>query len=349
MVDPSGEKINNVRVVLDLDSTEDDEEDYVVRSAINEGDEGVTIFENITWRDPDSTDSIETTTETAVLFIDDVNYRLDYSSIDSADLFSDAEADDLGRDYGIKLSFTADQSQTLDPVTIIPVQFTTQSVTWRIIQSGTSSGINGVRVVLDLNTDGTVDEDYVAVTATDPSTGAGTYTFNNINWENRAATGTTDTRDVIIRVVDDSYEDAELPAMELTSGPNTNIEASNLIVTHVPRTEFSTDIEGRIINREGEIDFPMQGIEVKVTFTDDSGDKTLYTTTDVNGVYSFLIEWTEGASSAEADINITIDIDSTDSTLGNPGTNPSDITAEDFINYNIRSEEDLQYIPDVIG
>ncbi len=357
LVDSSGEKINNVRVVLDLNSTADDEEDYVVRSAVNEGDDGVVIFQDVTWRDPDSTDGVETNTETAVLFIDDVDYRLDFNDIAAADLFSDSAADDLGRDYGIKLSFTADQSRTLDPVTLIPIQFTTQSLTGRVVQSGTSSGKNGVRVVLDLNDDATVDEDYVVVTDTDPDTGAGTYTFNNISWENRSAAGTTDTRNVIIRVIDDSYEDAQL-AETLTSGPNTNIEAGQSIqVTHVPRTTFSTTAAGRIIRRVGETDFPVQGIEVSATFDDDydggavTAEAVLYTTTNVNGEYSFLIEWTNASPSTaqevpagEDKIDVSFGYDPNDKTVG--GT--PDFSGTPPKSYTIRSWEDPNYLPDLV-
>ena len=70
VIDVGGDGINGVRMVLDLQSTPDDAEDYITTTATVNGDDGVYEFDNVTWRD-ETPDSPAADTESGVVSVDD--------------------------------------------------------------------------------------------------------------------------------------------------------------------------------------------------------------------------------------------------------------------------------------
>lgn len=91
IVDVNGEGINNVRVVLDLASTDADP-DYITTTAFIGGADGTYQFNDVTWRD-DEPDSASSDTEDAVIYVGDATYETDASGIVAIVLTSDQEVD----------------------------------------------------------------------------------------------------------------------------------------------------------------------------------------------------------------------------------------------------------------
>ena len=78
VLDAAGAPINGVRVVLDLASTDGagEDEDYVVNTALVEGEDGVFDFTDVRWEDPVALESLLVEdTESATLRIDDNEYE----------------------------------------------------------------------------------------------------------------------------------------------------------------------------------------------------------------------------------------------------------------------------------
>ena len=76
IIDVGGNGVNGVRTVLDLESTVDDQEDYVTVTATVDGVDGVFQFEDVRWRD-ESPDSPSADTENAVISVADADYETD--------------------------------------------------------------------------------------------------------------------------------------------------------------------------------------------------------------------------------------------------------------------------------
>lgn len=163
-----------------------------------------------------------------------------------------------------------------------------------------NAGVNGVRVVLDLDSTADDGTDYVTVSGEDGGLD-GVFSFTNIRWrDDDADSAGADTETAGIYIDDSSYTSTYTAdnrlGVNLQSDDEMELD-TNIIVTRVPTTVFSADIQGRCLYRidtgSEYQEIPISGVDLTLTFTDDTGMHTMYTQTNLNGNYSFSIEWEE--------------------------------------------------------
>ena len=98
---------------------------------------------------------------------------------------------------------------------------------------------------------------------------------------------------------DNDYETTTEITITLESEQAAEVD-QNFTVTRIDSTSFETTVTGRCLDRSGTapdiVDTPARGVEVVCTYTDDDGAHTLYDQTDVNGEYSFFVQWTDAES-----------------------------------------------------
>lgn len=187
---------------------------------------------------------------------------------------------------------------------------------------GNGAGVNGVRVVLDLpqieGTDG--DTDDVALTATVDTT-SGTYEFAPVEWSDANTADPNGEVTATIRVDDPEWGDPYYTGdpgtsdddyiverqVVLVPGDQTRVVTSDITVSRLPRTEFTTTVSGRLVERlvDGTGGFvedrPVQGVGVTLSFDRDTDGglespyRTLADTTDAQGTYSFTVTWVDNA------------------------------------------------------
>lgn len=277
VVDPVGDGLNGIRVVLDILSTED-EEDYVTVTTEIDGVDGTYEFTDVSWRDDEAAGSGSDTEEVEILIDDN-----DYSS-------SDVLAVLLSSDQHIEVSGVINAASD---------EFSVPRVWGRVVDVA-GNPVNGVRVVLDLaSTDGTDEtEDYVATTATIDAED-GTFEFNDVTWVDETALGSlSDEESATLSIDDNDYETSDTITVTLESDQEQEL-TQEFTVTRIDATSFTARITGRTIERTGTSpdiqETPRQGIEVVCTFEDDDPDSphTVYAYTNPDGEYSIPIQWTD--------------------------------------------------------
>jgi hypothetical protein len=250
-------------------------------------------------------------------------------------------------------------SDTLNIVPDIKIDrasFETPTVTGRVVNVN-GEGVNGVRVVLDLQSTGGTDADYVTTTATLEGE-TGHYRFNNVSWrDDTPDSQDADTENAGIYIDDPDYtsdnDDADPLPVILTSDQDTDI-TENIVVTRQPRTEFSTYIRGRCYYRLGSgadtVIILIPGVEVIVKYTDDMGEHTLYDITDENGVYRLLIEWTHntpaGGTGGVPEGEDTISLSDVDFLPNSTEGNYYSFDEQD--GYTVKSWINPNYLPDSV-
>ena len=277
VVDPSGDGVNGVRVVLDIPTTEE-EEDYVSVTTDFEDEAGRYRFTDVSWRDDEAAGS-GSDTEDVEVYIDDNQY----SSMDV-----------------LTVSLVSDQEITIpdtDNIRASSDEFSVDRVWGRILDVA-GEPLNGVRIILDLaSTDGVDEtEDYIATSATVDGD-EGIYEFINVTWTDETQLGSiTDNETATLTIDDNDYEAAAPLAITLQSGDEQEI-VQDITVTRIDATDFASRLTGRCLTRSGTApdiqDLPVRGVEVTCTWSDDDGAHTLYGQTDINGEYSFYIQWTD--------------------------------------------------------
>ncbi len=243
-----------------------------------------------------------------------------------------------------------------DTVNVVPdikldrATFSSPTVTGRVVNVN-GEGVNGVRVVLDLQSTEDEDADYVTTTTT-LNNEPGSYRFNNVTWrDENPDSSDSDTENATISIDDPDYTSDTTLQVQLTSGQDNDIP-DDITVTRKSRTEFSTTVSGRCIERIVKTDnqevqiIPIAGVTVKITYTDDNGNHSATDITDNNGNYSILVQWTdnspgendspEGEDTQEININYT---DSSNTYTFSPTTNT----------YTIYSWKNPNYLPDKEG
>ncbi|MFP4364783.1 MAG: hypothetical protein ACLFR1_13055 [Spirochaetia bacterium] len=283
IVDKNGNGVNGVTVVIDVPSTEENEADYTANTGTDEeGIQGVFVFTNVEWNDeePEGNADGEGDQETLYLYLDDNNYQI---------------LDSEGETQMIEVPVVSDVDADLGEKEVSRYGFTVPSVTGRVMNNG--QPVNGVRVVLDLSSTDENTEDYVVTTQTVDGD-VGTYQFNNIRWEDQAPDNDpTDTENIVIRVDDGEYQDADTGTLTVTSDDDYTV-SSSIEITRIPTTEFSSVLRGRCVDRRvvnGETqDTPLEGVEVKAEFTrDDEDTRTLIGYTNADGYFEMDIMWVD--------------------------------------------------------
>ncbi len=245
-------------------------------------------------------------------------------------------------------------SDTLNVVPDIQLEratFSSPTVTGHVVNVN-GEGVNGVRVVLDLQSTTDTDSDYVTTTTT-INNEPGSYRFNNVTWrDENPDSSDTDTENVTIYIDDPDYTSSSSITAQLTSGQDNDIP-DDLVVTRKPRTNFSTNVAGSCIERivktdNGEIqNIPLKGINVTITYSDDNGSHTVTDVTDANGNYSILVQWTHATTSSDPEVPEGEDkLILTTVTYDDPSgvytfTNLNNIEIKSWINPN--------YLPDAEG
>jgi hypothetical protein len=183
----------------------------------------------------------------------------------------------------------------------------------RVVDS-TGTGVNGVRVVLDLPVvSGSDDpEDDVTQTATIDGE-AGTFEFAPVEWSELNTTDTDGEITITLRIDDPDWgaDVSALPSplpedylvemsVSLIPGDATRIVPSDIEVYRRPRTEFSTTVTGRLLERIVDAggnfveDRPVGGVRVQLDYDFEGLPfETLVDRTDATGTYTFVVSWTD--------------------------------------------------------
>ena len=184
------------------------------------------------------------------------------------------------------------------------------------VEDQNGAGLNGVRVVLEipvLSGDESPDE-RVTQTATIDGT-PGRFEFAPVSWSDRNTADPGGEVAAVVRVDDPEWgaEDGESPVQRevvLVPAEQTRHIATPFPVYRLPRTEFSTVVEGRLLERTedfgGQVDDRgVQGVRVKLEYwrrTDEQPDphtdsddpfRVLIDHTDAQGTYRFNVSWTD--------------------------------------------------------
>lgn len=284
---------------------------------------------------------------------------------DSGDVWIGITHEDYAPRIAHVRGILSDTVNTVPDILITRATFSVPLVSGRVVNAA-GTGVNGVRVVLDLQSTTDDDEDYVAATTTiDGETGS--FRIANVTWRDSAPDGTGfDTEPADIFVSDDSYESTAVTAT-LTSDQDLNLPEP-FVATRKSRTEFSTTITGRCFTRyefTDEIrDVPVQGVEVTVSYqTNDGTSRTLYAQTGANGAFSVFLTWVDddpgdfdGPTDLSADpsipdgedglfVEITYSGDFAGSDITGATSGPGTYSDDDFI---VKSWLDPNYVPEAI-
>jgi hypothetical protein len=246
----------------------------------------------------------------------------------------------------------SDTTNTVRDILLERVVFEVPLVSGRVIDQ-TGDGVNGVRVVLDLNSTADEDEDYVTTTATVDGV-TGIYEFAEVEWADPDRAGeATDEEQVTIRVDDNEYQASQARTIVLTSGVEREV-GDPIPTTRAPRTSFNATVEGRTLFRQSTnddvVETPIPGVVVQIQFTDDAGTTTQETVTDATGTYRFFIEWTDDDGGADPDpdsedtnvpdagedaLSVTLDYDASGTTNAGEITGSVDFTVRSWVTPNV--------------
>lgn len=215
------------------------------------------------------------------------------------------------------------ETNTVPTITLERATFRLAALEGRLVDA-TGAGVNGVTVELDfpvVEGAGVDDDpsDEVVQTATSADGTTGVFRFEDLEWNENNTTDGSGAVTVTIRVNDADYGAEEpghdpdaaeygvlaLPPLEIVPGETTRTVAGPTTVYRLPRTEFTTQITGRLFERidtaNRSEDVPVQGVEVTLTWTrrlagDETATETRIEKTNAQGVYTFAgITWIDTA------------------------------------------------------
>ncbi|MCD6120202.1 MAG: hypothetical protein J7K04_00015 [Spirochaetales bacterium] len=247
----------------------------------------------------------------------------------------------------IKVSGIISDSVNLVPdIKLDRATFSSPTVTGRVVNVN-GEGVNGVRIVLDLASTTDEDQDYITTTAT-INGNTGTYEFRNVTWRDDSPDSEdSDTEDITLIIDDPDYTASGSLSAIITSDQDNNIQY-DITVSRKPRTDFSANVTGTCIFKttktDGEVQkIPIPGITVQIDYLDDNGSHKLYDTTDSNGNYSLLIQWTDSTptNDPEGEDELPINVSYTDPS--------STYTFNPLNNYTIRSWINPNTLPESEG
>jgi hypothetical protein len=180
-------------------------------------------------------------------------------------------------------------ANTLSLIQLDRITFTAPWVGGRIVNAS-GEGVNGVRVVLDL--DSTTDtEDYVANTTIIEGV-PGSYRFQNVSWRDPANAGnSSDDEDAVVSVDDSQWQGASTANVTITSDQEITVSDS-IQVSRVARTEFSVTLRGRILDRDGSNEYGISGVQIEID-KDNDGSADFYAQSGQDGSWSVQISWTD--------------------------------------------------------
>lgn len=228
-------------------------------------------------------------------------------------------------DYGAQVvsaqGILSEEDNLIATIRLAQTSYDLPALRGRVVD-GNGAGVNGVRVVLDLpQVDGTDDEtDEVTLTATIDGT-SGTYEFAPVEWSDANTADANGEVTATIRVDDPEWGDPDYTGdpgtsdddyiverqVVLVPGDQTRVVTSDIPVSRLPRTEFTTTVTGRLVERlvDGTGGFvedrPVQGVAVTLSFVrllepaPGTETVTLADTTDAQGTYSFTVTWVDNA------------------------------------------------------
>ena len=215
-------------------------------------------------------------------------------------------------DYGAQVvsaeGILSEEDNLIATIRLAQTSYDLPALRGRVVD-GNGVGVNGVRVVLDLpqveGTDG--DTDDVTLTATIDET-SGTYEFAPVEWSDANTADENGEVTATIRVDDPEWGDDDYIVerqVVLVPGDQTRVVTSDISVSRLPRTEFTTTVTGRLVERlvDGTGGFvedrPVQGGGVTLSFDRDTDGgpetETFADTTDAQGTYSFTVTWVDNA------------------------------------------------------
>lgn len=195
----------------------------------------------------------------------------------------------------------SDTNNILEDIELDRTTFSSPLVSGRVVNSS-GEGVNGVRMVLDLDSTPDENEDYVALSGTVEDT-IGVFEFTDVTWtdETAAAEGTSSTENVTISVDDNEWKNSGQPRnLDLYSSQESVL--NDISINRQPRSNFQMEITGRIVDRKSgdNPDYPIEGILVELIIdTDDTSgsgyEDPEYALTDINGRYTFNIQWDDNS------------------------------------------------------
>jgi hypothetical protein len=268
VVNRFGQGLDGVRVVLNLAST-DAEEDYVATSASDDGETGYFEIQDIAWLDPDSLPAASV----RAIGADDPARAIgaDGSATEAAFLYIDDPAW-YGRDYSkaspLALTLRSGQSSDISattPLMALSASFTREIVEGQVLDAA-GAGINGVRISMDLeSTAAGADYSVNTVHIEDRTPPDGWYRFERISWTDREpehpALDTLGDIETIRIYLDDpayaSLTSAEDPlTLSLPSDPEGQAVAAFTVPAAQAITAVSTDfkvpeLRGRVVDSTG--------------------------------------------------------------------------------------------------
>jgi hypothetical protein len=292
--------VNGITVAVDLPRTIASPDARVTTATWN-GEDGWFQFEDLVWTNStpsDMTAGIDATT--ALVYIDDGNR---YSARDAANPVS------LTITSGQIAMISALSPTNLPVISAGDARFSANLI-GTVQYTGTATGVNGVRVRLEIAGTNTV----LTATTSTVSSSDGIYEFKNVRWTDTRPESDADgiakgidTQQVRVYVQDNDHSStsaADRPVIiELTDGATSDSRNAPL---EVKRRNFnSPKIEGYVKNESGT---GLPGLAVVLEHVDGSGN-TRTTTTDTDGKYVFdNVAWSDDeATSAKAD-DTTIEI-----------------------------------------
>ena len=294
VVDEEGAGANGVRVVLDLSSTEDEEEDYADFTQTVDEVDGVYEFEGVRWRDEEGA---ERSSEDVSIFVSDEGY------------FSPSDSENP-----IAVSLTSDEETAVETdIVAYSASFSATVVTGRVVFFTEGSvdpppGQNGVTVVLDLQST-EADRDYVTTTSTYEGV-AGTYRFEEVDWQDSdpEPPGTDPASDVesIGLYVDDGefYSDYDVENPLEATIPS---DADTTVSTDIPVSSamFSVaEIKGQISLGDGGAGINGIPVVLDIPSTAADPDQVVTTLNDgtTDGVFAFYdVSWFDTSPEASTD------------------------------------------------
>jgi hypothetical protein len=214
----------------------------------------------------------------------------------------------------------SDDSNLIGSIRLVQTTFSIPALRGRV-EDANGSGVNGVRVVLDLPavTGTDLREDRVTQTATIDGT-PGRFEFAPVDWSDRHTTDPAGEVTAVVRIDDPDWGGQDVRIIErdvvLVPSNQTRTMTDPIPVYRQPRTEFSTIVEGRLVERilDGGGSFveerPVEGVRVELRYwrrTDAVPDpdpddpdpavadpfRVLVDHTDAQGVYRFAVSWTD--------------------------------------------------------
>ena len=225
---------------------------------------------------------------------------------DTTTIWIGVEHPDYGSTVVEASGILSNESNIVAAVRLDRATFSLAALQGRVVD-GNGSGVNGVRVVLDLPVVSGADQavDRVTQTATIDAT-PGTFRFTDVRWSGANTTSPSGELAILVRVDDPEWGASEAPfaierSIAVVPSPQTRIVPEPFTVARRPRTEFSTVVTGRTLVRtpEGNL-IGVQGVRVQLSFDvliDVGGprEETFVDFTDPNGNWVIALSWTDRA------------------------------------------------------